>query len=380
MKSMHLFTYDCRPGYLYHIPNAPHTVLWDVCYTCNQRCKFCYNPKSVFKRPCPSSQTSRTILRILLDWGVREVIYLGGEPLTHPGLLDLIHIANRAGCSQRLISNGKLINESVAKFLSEHNVETGISLHGTDKRIHNGLTQTPQSYENAIRAISTLSNASAKWYIQFTPTQSSNTLYNSILQLKKTFPSLALVDINRLLPQGVGFDHVSNIFLSDTEWWNCLMAIPAVRSLGVKISVESVPHCWIYAMADRSRLSPEATQSIISSIRPCFMGINQIAMSDIGCFKMCPGGLPFTESILHASPSLLWQNSEPLKERRKFNFLPPRCVSYDQNKLCPYFYACGGGCKMSCHIGYSSSSLQTADPLITCLDVPSFVTRKESGY
>lgn len=360
MKLHHLFTYDFAPGKVYSIPDVPYSVLWDISYACNQHCRFCYNNELDFQRRMPSAARTLKITKLLADWGIKEVIILGGEPTLNPHLKEIISVFSGKGVQIRLISNGVNISGEMAVFFAEHDVETGISLHGTNADNHNYLTQTPLSFEKAIAAIEYLSKANAKCYVQFTPTRLSNTLLESATFFRQKFPFITCFDINRLMPHGVGVREVGTIFLDSDGWWNCLKQIPMVKKMGINVSVESVPHCWIYKMGHQEGMPDEEVQSIIASIRPCYMGINQIALDDQGRFKLCPGGNSVGKSILEISPSSLWRNSDFLSSRRRLVFLPEKCLNFSTRSSCPHFYECGGGCKMtSTQCGTESCSADT---------------------
>ena len=347
MKLRHLFTYDFAPGKVYSIPDVPYSVLWDISYACNQRCRFCYNNEWDFQRRMPPASKTLEIARLLADWGIKEVIILGGEPTLNTHLKEIISVFSSKEVQIRLISNGVNISEEMATFFAEHDVETGISLHGINADNHNYLTQTPLSFEKAMAAIEHLSKANAKCYVQFTPTKLSNTLLESAAFFRQKFPNITCFDINRLMPHGVGAREADTIFLDSEGWWNCLKQIPMVRRMEINVSVESVPHCWIYEMGHKEGMSAEDIQSIIASIRPCYMGINQIALDDQGRFKLCPGGNAIGDSILETSPSSLWKNSEFLSSRRRLDFLPEKCLNFSTHSSCVHFYECGGGCKMT---------------------------------
>ena len=362
MKTKHLETNDFRPGTVYKIPDAPHCVLWDITTLCNQRCEFCYNAAEAFTaRQVPTDTTSR-ILHVLVNWGVKEIIYLGGEPLLHPSLPQLLQIGHSHKLCQRIITNGRALDMTMAPTFSDNDVEVGISLHGTIPKIHDKLTRTQGSYAKALDAIGNLHSADCRWYVQFTPTRFSNTLLQSATRLKKLFPRLRLIDINRLLPHGIGAESADTLFLSKQEWWQCLKEIPVVKQMGIDVSIESFPHCWIRNRAKEENLSDEMIEQILGSIRPCFMGINQIALTQKGEFKLCPGGSAFSKSILEVNPHFLWRHHPVLIARRQFTFLPKQCVSFGSQRACKFFYRCCGGCKMANRL--SSAQIPIADPLI----------------
>lgn len=354
MKLHHLFSYQFVPGKVYNVPDAPNSVLWDICYLCNQKCKFCYNSDEDVKKPLPDYNRTRKILEILCAWGVKEIIYLGGEPTILPYLNEILELAKNKGISQRLISNGAFVTESLARKLVSLDVEVGISLHGINGDIHDQITQTPGSFMKALQAISILEDSGAKWYLQYTPMCDEETFFSSIENLRNRFPSLRLVDVNRLMPQGRGSDK-AELYQNEESLWKCISDIPKLKDAGIDVSIESIPHCWIRKRAKQAGLPLCCVDKILKSIRPCYMAINQVAMDDYGRLKLCPGGRACTESILQVPPRDLWKNAEPFAQRRQFLFLPKCCINFANGTACKYFYNCGGGCKMTTPTIYSSS-------------------------
>ena len=268
MKLHHLFSYQFVPGKVYNVPDAPNSVLWDICYLCNQKCKFCYNSDEDVMKPLPDYNRTRKILEILCAWGVKEIIYLGGEPTILPYLNEILELAKNKGISQRLISNGAFVTESLARKLVSLDVEVGISLHGINGDIHDQITQTPGSFMKALQAISILEDSGAKWYLQYTPMKEGDTFFSSMEILKKRFSSLRLVDVNRLMPQGRGVN-LTGYYQNEDSLWQCVSDIPKINDLGINVSVESIPHCWIRKRAFQSGLSLSYAERIIHAIRPC---------------------------------------------------------------------------------------------------------------
>ncbi len=109
--------------------------------------------------------------------------------------------------------------------------------------------------------------------------------------------------------------------------------------------VESVPRCWIRDRSEADSLDTDELEAILSTLRPCYMGVNQLAFDPEGRLKLCPGGPPLGPSILEGDPRGLWKEHALLVERRELRFLPVECVDYERRQLCDEFYECGGGCR-----------------------------------
>ncbi len=361
MKTKHLFTYDVRPGRLFHIPDCPDNVLLDLTCKCNYRCSFCYNPQANHKLAHPPWEVTKAILNKLREWGVREVLYIGGEPMLHPKFDNVIELGSRLGLSQRVITNASRINERIANLLAAHEVEVGVSLHSANASIHNQLTGTINGFQKAVNALDVLADAGVRSFIQYSPTQlDPDGLKKLAAFLRNRYSKgIQFIDINRLLPFGEAAQDKFQVVLDADGWWDVLMNVGELVSSGWIVRVESVPHCWVRKQADKTGLCINIIDAILSSLRPCYMGINQLALSPLGLIKACPCGSPTARSILDSLPNKSWKEEPMLIARRRLSFLWKACVDYESSKLCASFYDCLGGCKAA-----SGHSFPSFDPLL----------------
>jgi len=360
MKTKHLFTYDIRPGHLFNIPSCPDNVMFDLTWKCNYRCSFCYIPHDDRKLGHPPWEVTEAILHKLAEWGVREVLYLGGEPVIHPKFDEVIELGSRLGLSQRVVTNASRISSSRANLLAEHDVEVGVSLHSAYASVHNHLTGTRQGFQKATKALDLLVYAGARAFVQYSPTRLDPAGLKKLADFLRSHYSegVRFIDVNRLLPFGEAAQDKAQVVLDASGWWNVLKIVGELVLSGWTIRVESVPHCWVRDRGSSEGLPNEIVEAVLSTLRPCYMGINQLALSPLGLIKVCPGGPPTAHAILDAKPDQLWKEHPDLVARRVLSFLPQRCLDYRSIKICNYFYDCFGGCRSAS--GHSSPSF---DPL-----------------
>lgn len=346
MKVRHLFTHDVRPGRLFRIPSAPDNVMLDLTWACNHRCAFCYNPEENYKRGNPPAGTSEAILRTLATWGVCEVLYLGGEPTLHPDFEALLELGAELGLTQRMVTNGSRLDVRRAERLAEWGVEVGVSLHGSQPHVHDDLAGSLGAFRRALQSVDALVEAGAEVFAQYSPTRRDSDGIEVLAAFLKDRYGAAIrsMDVNRLLPFGEGGGDGREVFLDEDGWWATLRGVGALVSAGWRVSVESVPRCWIRRRAEADHLDETTTAAILASLRPCYMGVKQIAFDPEGCVKFCPGGPPLGPSILDGDPAELWRKHPLLVERRTLSFLPKECVDYEATSLCAEFYECCGGC------------------------------------
>lgn len=362
MKTRHLFTHDVRPGQLFHVPDCPDNVMFDLSWKCNFRCSFCYNPREDRRLGHPPWEVTEAILHKLAEWGVREVLYLGGEPMLHPKFDAVIELGARLGLSQRVVTNGSQVNVERAGLLAAHDVEVGVSLHSAKAAVHNRLTGSRQGFQKAISGLTLLINAGVRSFVQYSPTRLDPEGLGRLAGfLRARYGSaIRFIDVNRLLPFGEAAQDKAQVVLDSDGWWGVLKSVGELISLGWAVRVESVPHCWVRQQAVKERLRDDIIQSILSSLRPCHMGVDQLALDPLGRIKACPGGRATSQSLIESAPNQCWQEHPALVARRLLSFLPTACVDYELAKICTDFYACLGGCRSA-----SGRSSADPDPLLT---------------
>ncbi len=356
MKLRHLFTHDVRPGHLYRIPAAPDNVMLDLTWRCDRRCAFCYQPHEDRARADPPEATIIAILQRLRQLGVREVLYLGGEPTLHFAFARILDAGSALGFTQRVVTHGGHIDAALAHQVSALAVETGVSLHAANAAVHDSLAGCGGAFDQALRALDQLVRAGARAFVQFSPTRLAHGALTALERLltARHAGALRFYDVNRLLPNRAA----SSAILDADGWWRLLLETGALATSGVKIRVESVPRCWVRSRAAADGTPAEITSAILASLRPCYMGIAQFALDPSGSLKLCPGGPPVGPSVLDCDPTDLWRTHPILVQRRQLSFLPKSCVDYDAQSLCDEFYSCAGGCRSVLGI-----PLGTRDPL-----------------
>jgi len=95
---------------------TPHCVL-DISRKCNIKCRACYNDdKAKFK---PLKEIESELKQIMKLRRLQTVLLLGGEPLLHPELIEIIKMVRSYGFFVETCSNGVLLDKNYAKRLKE---------------------------------------------------------------------------------------------------------------------------------------------------------------------------------------------------------------------------------------------------------------------
>ncbi len=120
----------------------PKTCVWEVTMGCNMRCGHC---GSSCKTALPGELTTQEAFNFIdmcADAGVEWINLSGGEPFTRKDLFKLIERIYSKGITVNIITNGWLITESAAKFLSNFPyLQVVISLDGM-KDVHDQIRKS----------------------------------------------------------------------------------------------------------------------------------------------------------------------------------------------------------------------------------------------
>lgn len=120
------------------LSNRPIFATVSITEHCNSRCRYCQIWKHKPKEELTTEGWKELFLE-LYDLGVCGLGIEGGEPFLRPNIIELLEFASRK-MFIHLTSNGTLVNEKIAKALSNIDIEViGISLESLNPSIHNKL-------------------------------------------------------------------------------------------------------------------------------------------------------------------------------------------------------------------------------------------------
>ena len=95
----------------------PLSLLAELTYRCPLHCPYCSNP---IRMPVDGELTTAEWVRVVneaAELGVLHVFFSGGEPLLHPGLLEMVRAAREEGIYSNLITSAVGFNAAKAKEL-----------------------------------------------------------------------------------------------------------------------------------------------------------------------------------------------------------------------------------------------------------------------
>lgn len=136
----------------------PWYCLWEICTTCNLRCKTCYLPH--FEGQGPDKKKTLHIVKQIIDTGLFYVSIMGGEPLLRHDLEKIVYRLRTAGVYVKVISNGLGLSLSIARSLAAAGLnQIEISFDGLCSDT-NDISRGSGIFKHALQAVNHAKQAS----------------------------------------------------------------------------------------------------------------------------------------------------------------------------------------------------------------------------
>ena len=144
-------------------------IVWNMTRRCNLKCVHCYaRSEDISYENELTHEQSIAMIDDLADFGVPVLLFSGGEPLTHPRLVEYAQYAVKKGMRAVISTNGTLITKEKAKTLKEIGLSyVGISLDGLEET-HDKFRGVKGSFKKAMAAIENCKEAGIKVGLRFT--------------------------------------------------------------------------------------------------------------------------------------------------------------------------------------------------------------------
>lgn len=119
-------------------------ICWNITTRCNQGCRYCHRFLNINDL---TFNKNEKILNNLINDGVTDITWTGGEALIYENIEELIKIAYKNGIRNKLITNGKILANSDMQVLNYLDSLT-LSLDSTNNKINQELGRGEEHYSN----------------------------------------------------------------------------------------------------------------------------------------------------------------------------------------------------------------------------------------
>lgn len=133
----------------------PYLVSYAVTKKCNLKCKHCYSDAKDSASPDELTiGEARKLIDDLASWGIRLLIFDGGEPICREDFLDIARYASNKGLKVVVGSNGTLLDVDTVKKMKEVGVECiQISIDGSKPETHDEFRGEVGAFYKAMNGV-----------------------------------------------------------------------------------------------------------------------------------------------------------------------------------------------------------------------------------
>ena len=224
-----------------------------VGFGCNNLCRFCVQGDKREKLPAKPLAELRGALKDGRRSGATGVVFTGGEPTLHPGLLELVRLARGLGYrSIQIQSNGRSFcyAKTVREFVAAGVNEFGPALHGSRPEIHDFLTGAPGSFLQTAAGMRNIKGLGCRLITNTVITKAN---YRDLPAIARLLVSLGADQYQ------FAFMHITGRAGDNKEWLAARKSIiePWVKKgldVGIKagrrVMTEAIPYCFMSGYED----------------------------------------------------------------------------------------------------------------------------------
>ncbi|MDN5358934.1 MAG: hypothetical protein PWP76_777 [Candidatus Diapherotrites archaeon] len=322
-------------GILHDRLTYPINIILELTTACNLRCTHCYVSAG---EPLPHELSTEEWVRLVQSAGdfAVQITLTGGEPLVHPGFLDILAEAKKHNLAIRILTNGTLLSERISELsgLLDPRLDSfQVSLDGP-RDVHDSI-RGEGSFDRAIEGIRAALERGYPVDIAVTVIPENR---DSIRELYRSFSGLPVRSFR--VAWGVALGRLQR----SVPFSSFLDLVEALRheqgDVGVPVA---------YGSNEELPVDP-------SSVYTCPAGVSQMFVSSTGDVYPCPifrfPGYVFgnvrSEDLLS-----IWNKDDWKKLKRNLSGTP--CDS------CPLFPSCRGGCPARAYLVHGDLNVPAPD-------------------
>jgi len=124
-----------------------------ITYSCNNNCRWCYVGDNLNNKKTEMQlEDVKKFSKLLSELNVPKAILIGGEPTTHPDLLEIVEILADRGLNTYLVTNGRKLSDKgfVMDLKNAGLKKVTISIEGADENTHDFNTSIKGSFRETI--------------------------------------------------------------------------------------------------------------------------------------------------------------------------------------------------------------------------------------
>lgn len=309
-------------------PSAPFYIQFELTFSCNHNCFFCYNEMGGRTTGELSLEEIKSILDQLSAVGVYSINFNGGEPLLRKDFFEIAQYAHSLGFDLHLNSNGTLIGDQEAIEIAKYFPSVCVSVLSSYPKKHDRLTGSIGAYDEVSRGINNLLEQNVKVEINVCTFKDN---YRELYDIAKSFSR-----------DGVHVFCVTRYILSSQEESDRLLG--EKETIEVLASLERIANDFpTYKEVKLPGPVPycELISDYVEKLRhwntPCQVGYGLCRISPVGFVTPCPLSDEVMGDLRKSSFKDIW-NSPGWDKFAKCEHLTEMCIE------CEELHTCRGGC------------------------------------
>jgi len=311
---------------------------------CTHHCPFCYALTDNIIKKHQDTAILKEILLILADNGCKSMLFVGGDPASHPQAIELGHFAKDLGMESGILSNTLSFDGYYPLQVTEAFDFIEATIHSAIPERHDSFCQMKGAYANVVSKLRDMNSGSSRLGIVINLTPET---YMNILEIIKR-----VVEIDKVHLDHVVFQRIVSIGRAyKRDDWK--LTADHLQTIFEQIEQAKSQYGLVCNLEDTFPLCvlPHEYRQYATS---CQWGTQAISLDMYGnVAKCCADSRYIVGNILQSSFEELWMNSAILKERREGGSLPTKCIR------CAQYDVCGGGCLLA-----SELNDNRGDPLL----------------
>jgi radical SAM protein with 4Fe4S-binding SPASM domain len=295
----------------------PFSIVWELTYRCNLRCRHCYL-LGQREDELPISKI-KEVADELAKAGTLFLTLTGGEPLIRSDFFEIANYLKKRHFAITIFTNGTLIDQKLADkiaALTPWSVE--ISIYGAKAETHDRITTVPGSFKKSLTGAKLLKERGVHTVLKTLWMKENINEVQGILDLVAKLDTgfRGSVIISQ---RNNGDKSPLYLRLSDEELFSLFKI--------TKPSKEE-PFC-------QKEPSPAPDEEYISTTHPCGAGTNSARISPSGFVYPCAQFLTKAGDLKESSFADIWASAPIFKKLRAIHF-----SDLIECRSCPYFLQC----------------------------------------
>jgi len=244
---------------------------------CNNNCIFCSVGTS--SHYSYSTEEALAELNKAYEQGYRNIDFIGGEPTIRADFLKLVSYAKRRGYRRIMVTtNGRRFSyrDFTRRAVEAGLTEATFSLYGDKKLLHNGITRTPDAFQQCVSGIKNAINAGLRVTVN---TVISRLNYKKLLELGLFINKLGVKEwhILELLPDGRCAQLYNSLSVNLIDLSEELNKISRISRLFNELDIFDFPFCIfepkMFKRRDINFVTAKRRYENLSQASPCGLSL-----------------------------------------------------------------------------------------------------------